>query len=105
MCPDVPANCTTPAEEQKEVAETLRTSVVAPARRSPAAQRKVSRKKTDEGYPLHSFRGLIENLGTIVHNTMRTTSPSGHVAEFPLVTEPTPLQQEVLRLLGVRLAS
>jgi len=92
------------AEEQKEVAETLRTSVVAPARRSPAAQRKASRKRTDEGYPLHSFRGLLQNLGTIVRNTMRTTSPSGHVAEFPLVTEPTPLQQEALRLLGVHLA-
>jgi transposase len=92
------------SEEQKEVAETLRTSVVAPARRSPAAQRKASRKKADGGYPLHSFRGLVQNLGTIVRNTMRTTSPSGHVAEFPLVTEPTPLQQEVLRLLGVRLA-
>jgi len=92
------------SEEQKEVAETLRTSVVAPARRSPAAQRKVSRKRADGGYPLHSFRGLLQNLGTIVRNTMRTTSPSGHVAEFPLVTEPTPLQQEALRLLGVRLA-
>jgi len=92
------------AEEQKEVAEALRTSVVAPAERSPAAQRKASRKRADEGYPLHSFRGLLQNLGTLVQNTMRTTSPSGHVAEFPLVTEPTPLQQEALRLLGVRLA-
>ncbi len=92
------------AEEEKEVAEALRTSVVAPARRSPAAQRKVRRQRTDEGYPLHSFRGLLQNLGTIVRNTMRTTSPSGHAAEFPLVTEPTPLQQEALRLLGVRLA-
>jgi len=93
------------SEEQKETAEALRTSVVAPARRSPSAQRKASRKRTDEGHPLHSFRGLLQNLGTIVRNTMRTTSPSGQVAEFPLVTEPTPLQQEALQLLGIRLGS
>jgi transposase len=92
------------AEEQKEVAEALRTSVVAPAQRSPATQRKVRRKRADEGYPLHSFPGLLQNLGTIVRNTMRTTSPSGHVTEFPLVTELTPLQQEAFRLLGVRFA-
>ena len=89
------------AEEQKEVAETLRTSVVAPAQRSPAALRKARRKRTDGGYPLHSFRGLLQNLGTIVRNTMCTTSPSGHVAEFPLLTELTPLQLEAFRLLGV----
>jgi len=93
------------SEEHKEAAEALRTSVVAPVRRSPSAQRKASRKRTDEGHPLHSFRGLLQNLGTIVRNTMRTTSPSGHVAEFPLVTEPTPFQQEALHLLGVRLSS
>ncbi len=93
------------SEEQKEAAEALRTSVVAPARRSPSAQRKASRKKTDAGLPLHSFRGLLQNLATIVRNTMRTTSPSGQVAEFPLVTEPTPFQRQALELLGVRLGS
>jgi len=93
------------SEEHKEAAEALRTSVVAPARRSPSAQRKASRKRTDEGHPLHSLRGLLQNLGTIVRNTMRTTSPSDQVAEFPLVTEPTPFQQEALHLLGVRLSS
>jgi hypothetical protein len=89
----------------QEAAEALRTSVVAPARRSPAAQCKASRKRSAAGHPLHSFPGLLQNLGTIVRNTMRTTSPSGQVVEFPLVTEPTPLQQEALELLGVRLGS
>ncbi len=93
------------SEEEKEAAEALRTSVVAPARRSPAAQRKASRKRTDEGHPLRSFRGLLQNLGTIVRNTMRTTSPSGQAAESPLVTESTSFRQEALKLLGVRLGS
>jgi hypothetical protein len=91
------------ADEDKEAAEALRGSVVAPAQRSPSAQRKASRKRTEVGQPVHSFRGLLENLATIVRSTMRTASPSGRPVEFPLVTEPTPLQRQALELLGVPL--
>jgi len=91
------------ADEDKEAAEALRESVVAPARRSPGAQRKASRKRTNDGQPVHSFHSLLQDLGTIARNTMRTTAPSTQPVEFPLVTEPTPLQQKALELLGVRL--
>jgi len=90
-------------DEDKQAAEALRGSVVAPAQRSPGAHRKASRKRTEDGQPVHSFRGLLENLGTIVRSTMRTTSPTARPVEFPVVTEPTLLQREALQLLGVRL--
>ena len=79
-------------------AEQQRTSVVAPARRSPAALAKAGRKRTEDDLPVHSFRTLLTDLGTLAANTMQV---AGSDATFTLQTQPTPLQQRCFELLGV----
>ena len=79
-------------------AEQRRTSIVAPARRSPAALAKAGRKRTDDDLPVHSFRTLLTDLGTLVVNTMQV---DGDGSTFTLQTEPTPFQQRCFELLGV----
>ena len=79
-------------------AEQRRTSIVAPARRSPAALAKAGRKRTDDDLPVHSFRTLLTDLGTLVVNTMQV---DGDGSTFTLQTEPTPSQQRCFELLGV----
>ena len=78
-------------------AEQQRPSVVAAARRSPAALAKVGCKRTDDDLPVHSFR-LLTDLGTLTANTMQVAE-SG--VTFQLQTDPTPLQQRCFELLGV----
>jgi len=78
-----------------------RASIVAPARRSPEAERKAARKRTDDGLPVHSFRTLLDDLRTIVQSRLQP-----QVADLPAfdkITRPTPLQQRAFDLLGVRL--
>ena len=79
-------------------AERQRRSVVAPAKRSPAAVAKAARKRTDDDLPVHSFRTLLTDLGTLTVNTMQVADTG---ASFPLQTQPTPLQQRCFELLGV----
>ena len=47
---------------------------------------------------MHSFRGLMSNLGTLTANTVRMVD-SG--ATFTIHSEPTALQQRCFDLLGV----
>jgi len=82
-------------------AEALRDSVVAPARRSPKAQRKASRKRTDDGTPVHSFQSLLDHLATITISRHQPKHPQ--IPAFDKTTIPTPVQQRALDLLGVRL--
>lgn len=90
------------AEEDKEAAEALRDSIVAPAQRSPKAQRKAKRKQTDDGDVVHSFSTLLDNLATIVESRMQVTGPGALAAtEFDLVTTPSPYQRRVYDLLQV----
>ncbi len=89
-------------DEEKSAGEALRPSVVAPARRSPRAQRKAITRRTEEGTPVHSFQTLLRDLRTIVTNRLRINPAS---AEFDRTTTPTPHQQRALDLLGVSLAS
>ncbi len=94
-------------EEEREVAEALRNSVVCPARRSPKSQRKAQRKRTDDGDPVHSFQTLFKDLATIVKNRVHLkTVPDGpgSLSEFDTVTIPTPSQRRAFDLLGVPLA-
>ena len=46
-------------------------SIVAAARRSPAALAKARRKRTDDDLPVHSFRTLLTDLGTLAVTTMQ----------------------------------
>ena len=79
-------------------AEQQRRSVVEPAKRSPAALAKAGRKRTDDHLPVHSFRTLLADLGTLTANTMQVTEGD---ATFRLQTQPTPTQQRCFELLGV----
>jgi len=93
-------------DEEKELAWALRESVVAPAVRSPGAKRKASRKRNDEGLPIHSFGSLLADLSTIAKNRVRTAPALGQAkgVEFDLLTTPTPLQRKAFELLGVSLS-
>lgn len=88
-------------DDDKQTAESLRHSVVAPAQRSPKAKRKAQTKKTHDEMPVHSFNGLMVNLGTIVKN--RITSQIDGVEPFYKITQPSQLQRTAFDLLGVKL--
>lgn len=78
-----------------------RTSPVAPAGRSAAAQRKAASKRNPEELPVHSFPTLLDHLGSLVKNWVK---PAQHDVEpFALITQPTTLQRRAFELLQVPL--
>ena len=79
-------------------AERQRASVVQKAQRSRAAKAKASSKRTADDLPVHSFRTLLADLGTLTVNTMRVADGD---ATFTMLTEPTPVQKRCFELLGV----
>jgi len=78
-----------------------RTSPVAKAVPSPAAQRKAVRKRTDpaegEPLPLHSFHTLLGDLATLTRNVVRL----GRDRLTAILATPTRTQHRALDLLGV----
>lgn len=86
-------------DDDPAAAEAGRRSVVAPAQRSPRAQRKTTAKLTDDGCPVHSFRTLLSDLATVAKN--RILPNTKDAPPFDLITTPTPLQQRAFDLLGV----
>ena len=57
--------------------------------------------RTPHGTPVHSFRALLDDLATIAKN--RVQPKRGQAQPFDVVTCPTPLQQQALDRLGLRL--
>ena len=88
-------------DEEPEVAEAARPSVVAPAEVSPSARDKARSKRTASGESVHSLRTLLDNLATITNN--RVVAPLAGAEPFDLITRPTALQRRAFKLLGVRL--
>ncbi len=88
-------------DDQKELAEALRESVVAPAEVSPSAKAKAQTKRTANGEPVHSFRTLLEDLGTLTKNEVLIEGAES--APFYQLAEPTSVQQRALELLEVTL--
>jgi hypothetical protein len=86
-------------DHQPAVAQAARSSVVAPAQRSPAALAKAHRKQTEDGLPVHSFRTLLADLRTITRNSLQFGDNS-----FQITTTPTAFQQRVFDLLKVSLS-
>ncbi len=76
--------------------EALRSSIVAPAQRSPQAKQKARTKRTADDMPVHSFHTLLEDLRTIALNTVTMGEHT-----FECSTAPTPLQQKAFDLLKV----
>ena len=88
-------------DEDPGAAEAARRSVVAPARVSDSARAKARRKHTAEGFPVHSFRTLLADLATLCRNQVIANVAGAE--PFEMLTQPTALQQEAFKLLGVRL--
>ena len=88
-------------DDDKAMAEAQRSSVVAPAQRSPRARRKAQTQQTDDGSPVHSFQTLLRDLGTITKNQIRFVHSPLETTE--MLTTPTLLQQRALDLLQVPL--
>ena len=87
-------------DDDKAAGEARRASVVAPAQRSPRAQRKTRTQRTDEGLPIHSFQTLLDDLATVTQNRIRFGASR---TETTMLTTPTPLQQRAFDLLQVSL--
>jgi len=75
-----------------------RANPVAPAVRSAGARAKAAAKENNDGQEVRGFRELIEHLGSLTRNTMRTTTDT--TSEFELLATPTPTQRRVFELLG-----
>jgi hypothetical protein len=86
-------------DADKQLAEARRTSVVAPAQRSPAAARKQTTKITPDGLPVHSFQTLLADLATMAQNTITTAITPDHL--LTVVTRPTATQHRAFQLLGL----
>jgi hypothetical protein len=86
-------------DHDRAAGEALRPSPVAKARPSPAAKRKAKTKRTDDGLPVHSFRTLLADLGTLTRNTVRWANAPA----MALLASPTQIQQRAFDLLGVKL--
>jgi hypothetical protein len=74
-----------------------RDNPVAPAKRSPAAARKTSRRRDQHDQPLHNFRGLLDHLATLTRNDNRY-APTGPV--LPTLAQPTPTQRRAFDLIN-----
>ena len=86
-------------DEQLDVATTSRASAVAKAVRSEHAKGKDASKTAHDGLPLHSFRTLLKDLGTLAYNITHTNASPD--AKIVLTTRPTPLQAKAFELLAL----
>jgi transposase len=85
-------------DDDKAEGEALRESIVAPARRSPKAERKARSKRTEEGLPVHSFQSLLKDLATITRNKVMVAGET-----FDEITMPTAVQKRAFDLLEISL--
>jgi hypothetical protein len=90
-------------DHDRAAAEDERASPVAKAKVSKAAQRKASTQRVDPGggtiHPVHSFRTLLADLGTLTRNTVCF----GGQKTLIVHSTPTSMQRRALSLLGVEL--
>jgi len=90
-------------DEQLDAASAARASAVVKATRSEHAKDKDASKTADDGLPLHSFRTLLKDLGTLAYNVTHThVSPD---VKIVVTTRPTPLQAKAFALLALNPAS
>jgi hypothetical protein len=75
------------SKARREAGETLRSSVVAPAQRSPAALEKTQSHRTTDGLAVHSFPSLLQDLATL---TLNKATAAGRTLQ--MIATPTSLQ-------------
>jgi transposase len=88
-------------DDDKPAGEKLRSSVVAPAQRSPGAESKAFSKRTADGEPVHSFKTLLRDLATLVKNRVQPKAEG--TVPFDITTTPTSLQKRAISLLKIHL--
>ena len=72
---------------------------VKPAEPTPQSRRKARTKKTEDGFPVHSFGSLLDNLSTIAISTCRRPgAPEGETFDMP--TQPDAHQARAFELLN-----
>ena len=86
-------------DEHLEEAGAARASPVVKAIRSQHAKAKDASKTADDGLPLHSFRTLLQDLGTLAYNVTHT--PLNPEVKIVITTRPTSLQAKAFELLGL----
>jgi transposase len=74
---------------------------VAKAQPSETAQQKKRTKHTVDGWPVHSFQSLMDELATRCKNICRV-GEGKEAMHFTAFTEPTDFQRHVLDLLGIK---
>ena len=84
-------------DDDRPAARAARNSPVEPARISQRAKAKADTRRTPDGFPVHSFRTLLDHLATLTLNEV--TLPACPDAAFPMLARPTPLQQKAFNLL------
>ena len=86
-------------DEHLSEASSTRASPVLKAVRSEHAKAKDLSKHAEDGLPLHSFRTLLQDLGTLAYNiTFTHLNPA---AKIVLTTRPTAIQAKAFALLGL----
>lgn len=84
--------------DEDQAAKALR-DPVAPAIRSPHADKKPKTLTLADGTPVHSFRTLMQNLSTLARNTCRAPSAGKDGPTFQVITTASALQRRALDLL------
>jgi len=72
---------------------------VAPAKRSADALRKAQMRVLKDGRPVHSFRTLLSDLGTIVRNQCRVPGADANAPPLEITTTPNAQQKRAYELL------
>ena len=86
-------------DDDRQGAEAKRSTPVERAMVSDRAKKKSDTKKTPSGLCVHSFSTLMDDLATLSLNEV--TLPGNPDHRFPVMTEPTALQERAFELLGI----
>jgi len=85
-------------EDDPEAARADRADAVEPKQPSRSARDKAARKRTPEGFPVHSFRTILADLATLTRNTIRPGIPGAPT--WTRDAEPTELQSKIFEHLA-----
>jgi transposase len=86
-------------EDHPEEAKALHTSVVTSPERTVSTKKKIQKRRTEDGLPIHSFATLLEDLTTIAMNEVDLKVAGG--IKIRQITDPTLSQNKVFELLGI----
>ena len=85
-------------DDDRDAARAQRSTPVEKAAVSERAGAGAASKMTPDGLPVHSFRSLMADLGTVTMNRMVLAGEPEH--EIQVIAERTPLQRRAFELLG-----